>query len=351
MKRFVFYLVFLFTIGFTFGIVGCADDGEEITGPTINSPTNLAAETISHNEVELTWVDNSNGTASFMVSRSTDGSSWTEVVEIDAGGTVFNDVGLSEGTTYHYQIKAVVAGTKSDASEPAFTTTLPVAPSDFELSGLSSSSIELSWIDESGVEDGYMLQRKLNADAEFGTPIELSANVTTYEDTDIEADMIYDYRLRATLGEIGSEWSDVITVSVIMGPSDLSAEVISDSKINLAWSDNSSIETGFRLERMVDGSVEWLTAASLAASSTSYNDSGLDEATSYSYRIIALYEDGESDPTDEAVATTYPKVPSELTALLDEDDPTIVNLTWVDNSSAEQRFELQRKMEVCLQFS
>ncbi|NQT34315.1 hypothetical protein HQ587_03925 [bacterium] len=350
MKRSVIYLVFLIAIGFTFCIVGCDDDGEVITSPTINPPTDLAAEIMSHNEIELTWIDNSSGVASFKIYRSTDGSTWDAPVEIDAGGTKFNDVGLSEGTTYHYQIKAVVSGTESAASMPVSAMTMPIAPTGFVLSGLSSSSIELSWGDESDVEDGYLLQRKLNADAEFGTSIELSANVTTYEDTDIEADMTYNYRLRATLGEISSEWSDIITVSVVMGPSDLSAAVVSDSEIELAWSDNSNIETGFCLERKVDGSAEWLTAATPATNSTSYNDTDLDEATSYSYRIIAVYEAGEADTTNEAGATTYPNAPSELTALLEEGDPTIVNLTWVDNSSAELQFELQRKMEGDIQF-
>ncbi|MDP8239090.1 MAG: fibronectin type III domain-containing protein [Candidatus Hatepunaea meridiana] len=343
MKRFSFLLIFLFPI-FLLGIIGCnGDDDDGPSGPTLDPPSNLSAVALSNSEVELTWVDRSSGAAGFIVERSTDGVNWLGIAEIEAGGTGYTNSGLSEGKVYHYRIKAKIGSDMSVATEPVSVTTLPITPEDLVMTNVTGSMIELSWSDESDVEDGYNLERKLESAEDFTSIAELDANSITCQDTDVEADKVYIYRIQATIGDIASEWSNELTVSVIMGPSDFAAIVVSCSEIGLTWTDNSMVETGFRLERKA-GTGDWVVAANLDADVVSYNDTGLEEATNYSYQVIGILEDGESDPSNIATATTMLISPVNLTATKEENNPTIINLLWEEASNAEDGFELQRKL-------
>ncbi|MCK4923199.1 MAG: DNRLRE domain-containing protein, partial [Bacteroidales bacterium] len=85
-------------------------------------------------------------------------------------------------------------------------------------------------------------------------------------------------------------------------PSILTANSVSMSEIELHWSDTYN-ELGFTIERKVeDGAYEEL--ANLPANTTSYLDQGLSAYTTYVYRIYAYNNDGASDYSNEASATT-----------------------------------------------
>jgi hypothetical protein len=74
--------------------------------------------------------------------------------------------------------------------------------------------------------------------------------------------------------------------------------------VDLAWTDNATDETGFKLERSPDGS-SWTQIATPAANATTYHDTGLAAATSYSYRICATNAAGDSAFSNTITATTF----------------------------------------------
>jgi len=76
-------------------------------------------------------------------------------------------------------------------------------------------------------------------------------------------------------------------------PSNLTATAISDTAITVIWNDNSGNETGFRVERSVDG-INWTEIAVTGSNSTSFNDTGLFASTNYSYRVRAYNSNGFS---------------------------------------------------------
>src|SRR6185295_3585537 len=83
--------------------------------------------------------------------------------------------------------------------------------------------------------------------------------------------------------------STASAVTALAAPSGLSATTASTSQINLAWSDNSASEVGYRVERSPDGSTNWAQVGSdLAANTTSYNNTGLSDGTIYYYRVRAF---------------------------------------------------------------
>ncbi len=85
-------------------------------------------------------------------------------------------------------------------------------------------------------------------------------------------------------------------------PFELSADVISSSQIDLTWSDTTSKEDGFVIERkMAD---YYYTVGRVGANVTSYSDTGLVALTAYSYRVQAFNVSGFSAYSDETSATS-----------------------------------------------
>ncbi|MEX2382494.1 MAG: hypothetical protein WD490_08925, partial [Opitutales bacterium] len=86
-------------------------------------------------------------------------------------------------------------------------------------------------------------------------------------------------------------------------PSGLSAMAISSSRIDLSWTDNSSDEDGFEIERSTDG-VDFVPAGIVGANVTSHSDTGRFASTTYYYRVYAYNSGGDSATSNVASATT-----------------------------------------------
>jgi hypothetical protein len=88
-------------------------------------------------------------------------------------------------------------------------------------------------------------------------------------------------------------------------PSGLTATAVSQTRVDLAWNDNSSDETGFKIERSLAGAGTWSQIASVGANVEAYaNTTGLVSGTSYDYRVRAYNAQGNSAYSNVATATT-----------------------------------------------
>jgi hypothetical protein len=65
-------------------------------------------------------------------------------------------------------------------------------------------------------------------------------------------------------------------------------------KVDLAWNDNSAIETGYRVERSLNAAFSSFTSYSLPANSTTFSQNGLPSGTTYFYRVKATRSAGDS---------------------------------------------------------
>lgn len=90
--------------------------------------------------------------------------------------------------------------------------------------------------------------------------------------------------------------------SVPSAPSNLRATVISGSRIDLAWNDNSSNDTGFKIERKIGAVGAWAQIATAGA--PSFSNTGLNGGTTYVYRVRATNALGNSGYSNEVSATT-----------------------------------------------
>jgi hypothetical protein len=92
-------------------------------------------------------------------------------------------------------------------------------------------------------------------------------------------------------------------------PANLTATAVAYNQIDLAWSDMSDVSDlseAFRIERSADGST-WSTLTTVTG--TSHSDTGLMGGSTWYYRVIALRDGQESDPST-AVSATTPAAPS-----------------------------------------
>jgi fibronectin type 3 domain-containing protein len=108
----------------------------------------------------------------------------------------------------------------------------------------------------------------------------------------------------------------VISVVPPRGPSGLTLTVLTATSVRLNWTDNSSNETGFRVMRWDSASDAYSVAASPAADSITYTDTGLQPGLRYIYQIRAYNTDGNSFGSNKVQTTRPPVAPSSLTVSL-----------------------------------
>lgn len=89
-----------------------------------------------------------------------------------------------------------------------------------------------------------------------------------------------------------------------IAPSSLTATAISSNQINLSWSDNSTNETGFRIQRKIGVDGTYSQIAAVNSNIVAYSDTNLMPGTTYYYLIAATNALASSPSSNEASATT-----------------------------------------------
>jgi len=93
-----------------------------------------------------------------------------------------------------------------------------------------------------------------------------------------------------------------LTPTLPSAPSNLTADAVSQSQVKLRWFDNSNNEKGFRIYRNNN------LVTTIDANVTTYQDTGLEPATTYKYMVIAYNQVGESDSAVCTVRTPNPPI-------------------------------------------
>jgi hypothetical protein len=95
-------------------------------------------------------------------------------------------------------------------------------------------------------------------------------------------------------------------------PANLQASAVSASEIALSWIDGSTNESGFRLERSLDGDTNWVEIATLPVGTESHTDQGLAAATQYFYRVSAFNGVGSSGYASASATTPVAPPPPDI---------------------------------------
>jgi titin len=188
----------------------------------------------------------------------------------------------------------------------------PLAPSGLTATAVSSSQINLTWVDSDTSEQGFKIERCSGAGcSNFAQIATVGANVTNYSNTGLSGSTSYSYRVRAYNASGDSDYSNPASAvtqaapTLPAAPTNLVATAIAKSQINLSWADNANNETGFRILRCKGSTcTNFALIATVGANVTSYTNTGLAANTTYRYRVYAYNASGDSGSSNVATATT-----------------------------------------------
>ncbi|NBO64447.1 MAG: hypothetical protein EBU88_06310, partial [Acidobacteria bacterium] len=341
-----------------FNIGGLSNWSNEATAETEgfppNAPSNLTATPVSGSQINLSWVDNADNELGFRVQRRqipTSGSpgSWLTIATLNANVKTYPSTNLISGRRYAFRVTAF--NNDGDAtSNEAFADTLlavPAAPTELTATAVSGLQINLAWIDNSGSEDGFRIMRKASLSGTFAELKTVPPDSRTYQDTGLTPNTRYYYQVMAYNGVGNSAPSNEASATTLVAPNaptNLVVTVVSSTQIDLSWTDNSTNETGFRIQRRSGTVQTWIEVATVAANIRTYQNTGLSPGQTYIYRVVAYTSTSDSAPTNEASGTTpigVPAAPSNLQAI--PISTSQINLGWSDNSNNETSFTIRRK--------
>ena len=279
------------------------------------APSSLSAATVSSNQIDLAWTDQSTTEDGFSIERALDvggaPGAWTQVVVVVSNVVVYGDSGLTWNTGYWYRVQARnTRGNSPYSNQASANTGPPSAPSGLMATAIATNQINLSWTDNSGDEAGFLIER---APDNAGTPgpwtqaASVSTNVIAYSNTALTENTKYWYRVRAYKASGNSPYSNQASATTAppTAPSVLIATTVSTNQIRLSWTDNSNEEVGFLIERAPDnGGVPgmWTQIGTVSANVVVYSDTGLAANTRYWYRVRAFNAVGNSGYGDQAAA-------------------------------------------------
>jgi uncharacterized protein (TIGR02145 family) len=198
----------------------------------------------------------------------------------------YNITGLVAGTQYYYRVRAFNDVGSSASSNTMSLPTAINAPTNLVATVISKTRIDLVWDDNSFGEDGIKVERSTD-EINYVPLITLPADTEAYSDITCVEGVTYFYRVYAYIGAINSYYSNIASGTTILEePTGLTATPVTDTRIDLAWTDNSAHETAYLIERGTDGIV-FVQIASIAAGSVSHQDNTCSPNTRYYYRVRA----------------------------------------------------------------
>lgn len=376
--------------------------------PAPTAPNNLQANLVS-SSANLTWVDASSNETGFRVERKTgSGGTYAQIADLAAGSSSYSDNTVQGNQTYYYRVYAYNSGGPSGYSNEAFVTTPSVAyfsdqpftvvsngwgapekdRSNGEQGSADGKTITLNGVTYTkgvGVHAASDLKLTLNGQyTQFLSDIGLDDEVgnggsvvfqvwtdgtkvydsgTMFNSTatkQVAVSLVGKSQLELIVTNAGdnndsdhADWANArftlgTPVTPPLAPTGLNATYNTTSKqVDLNWTDGSTDETGFRVERKLGAGGTWAAIQTLAANTITWSDtSALAANTTYYYRVYAFNSGGDSAaPTNEAFITTpaipVPIAPTGLNATYNAGK---VDLNWTDASSDETGFRVERKL-------
>lgn len=279
--------------------------GWEITGDVLNpvciptpAPLALSALLITETSFQANWQP-VNNVLGYELDVSTDGfATFVGIYNAFSTPLLLENVnGLNPNTTYQYRLRAVGPGGVSDNSNVISVLTLPAAPLALDASAIAGLSFVANWQAQANINN-YTVE--VATDPAFGTILFTgSAATNSLLIEGLQELSTYYYRVQALNATGASAFSNVIMVStgpaVLEAPSNLNLTIVSNTQIQLDWTDNSELETGFVIERRQENEADFGQIGTVGANITTFTDNGVTQGITHFYRVKAIRNAQSSD--------------------------------------------------------
>jgi titin len=349
--------------GYTYRVSAVAPGGVLMSAPEVAAttlaataaPTGFTATPISKSQINLSWVDAATNETGYKVERRlTSATEWGAAVSLGAGVTTYNDTtGLTAATSYTYRVSAIAPWSEVVSAAPVVATTFgeTAVPTGVTATAISSTQINLSWVDAATNETGYMIERRLTSGTVWDDVVTLAAGTTAYSNTGLLDSTGYTYRVSA-VAPGGALVSAATVAATTFGPTavptGVTATPFSSAQINLSWTDAATNETGYRIERRQTTGTGSTTAFSLlvnlGAGVATYSNTGLLAATGYTYRVSAVAPGGALMSAADVAATTLAATAAPTGFTATPISKSQINLSWVDAATNETGYKVERRL-------
>ena len=234
------------------------------------------------------------------------------LAEIQTGGPQATSATLTgpfgPGVAYSFQVEAYT-GTDDEPvvySAPSQTATVqagqwPAAPTGLTTSVISNSEIDLTWTDTGTGATNYEIDRTTDGQTWTTVTDTLLPNATSYNDTRLTDGTMYGYRVQALNASGGSGYSVNAAATLPTAPTNLQANVVSSTEIDLSWT-GSADSTGYTISVQPEFSTTWTVIGTVLTGATTYQAKELSPGTYYAFCVAPTNSTAESavayvDPT------------------------------------------------------
>lgn len=211
-------LIFILCVTLFFSI-SCDDNS---TNPSLDfpeAPSNLMSDSVSFDQIHLSWTDNSDNETGFYIERKLSGAvDWFQVKRTAPDIVNWADTDLVEYFKYYYRVFAFNDDGNSVLSDAIGIMTEIAPPQNLTAEAIPTRQIELTWHDRSDVEEGFIIERRTDSEGEWQEVISVEANEGLFTDTELEALTVYEYRICANIDTIQSAYSNITAIETLEDP-------------------------------------------------------------------------------------------------------------------------------------
>lgn len=244
-------------------------------------------------------------------------------------------------TKVQYSSASGLQGRPASLGEPVVSITPVVA--GLSAVPVSVGQVNLYWTLNADNATGIEVDRADDGGAYSVLTTTAAGNATSYIDNTVSEGHSYDYEVRAIHAAPADPSAYAApayaTTQTVDG---LGATAASPSEIDLSWAAFTGAATSIEIDRSADG-INFTPEATVAASASAFQDTGLSEASRYYYQLKAVYGTVASAPCPPVDAYTNPAAPSGLTAtMVSANGVNAVDLSWTNNSQGASAFDIVR---------
>lgn len=317
-------------------------------------PTGASASSADGSQViTVAWTDNATDETEYYVERSDDGVSGWSVISgaLSPNTTSYQDDVGAWSTTKYYRVRCYNGEGYSAYTSVVNAKTASQSPTIGTVTATSNSNnLTITWTDNSSDESSFRVERSNDGSTGWSEVGSVSAGIQTYTDTTVGSrDTRRWYRIRAKRDSDTRYSGYSSTANAYTAPADPSAFTVTliAGVPRLAWTDNSSTETIFSIERKPRGGDYAVVATD---TTTPYDEvDSLTADLQYTYRIRA-FRSGDSIYSGYAAAASITTAPTPHTNLqvFPKSDVTgnvSVQLVWDKNARYDSGTKVERSTD------
>lgn len=314
-------------------------EDSEYTLPTAPSGLTVA---VSGVELSLSWTNESNYQY-IKIDYYNDASGWQSVDTVSGTTTSYEYTASEELTSYLFRITGAgqVSAYWSDYAISDAVSTELATPTGLEATCPSSTSVLLTWEDNSSVEEGYEVYQ------DNSLIYTTNANEESYLVNGLTTDETYTFKVRAKNGTNYSPFSDEVSIRVGIAPdADPVLTAVASggqTSLDLTWTCAATNETGYEVWRSLDNTTYTKIATISNPTATSYSDTGLTSNTLYYYKVRAYNDYGYSGFSSAMSGTTDANLDAPTNLMATALSSTSIRLDWTVNATDATAHYIERK--------